>query len=153
MKKKLLALSVLAAISSQANAFQFDTGDDWAIRWDNTFKANVMSRVAKQDDDVVTPQAGASWELADDADLSVDRSGGGLVSTRIDVISEMDVIWKDNFGFRVSGSAWYDPQYKNSNNDHPSDRSLSWASPSADVGDYNNEAKDLQAAWQKRLAA
>ncbi|MEH6634215.1 MAG: DUF1302 family protein [Halioglobus sp.] len=153
MKKKLLALSVLAAISSQANAFQFDTGDDWAIRWDNTFKANVMTRVAKQDDDVVTPQAGASWELADDADLSVDRSGGGLVSTRIDVISEMDVIWKDNFGFRVSGSAWYDPQYSSSNNDHPSDRSLSWASPSADVGDYNHEAKDLHYAGGELLDA
>ncbi len=39
MKKKLLALSVLAAISSQANAFEFDMGDsDWSIRWDNTFK-------------------------------------------------------------------------------------------------------------------
>ena len=143
MKKKLLAMSVLAAISSQANAFQFDTGDDWQIRWDNTFKANVMARVAQQDDDVITPQAGASWNLADDADLSVDRSGGGLVSTRIDVISEMDVIWKDDFGFRVSGSGWYDPQYENSNNDHPGDRDQTWASPSAKVGDYNHEAQDL----------
>ena len=143
MKKKLLAMSVLAAISSQANAFQFDTGDDWQIRWDNTFKANVMARVAQQDDDVITPQARASWNLADDADLSVDRSGGGLVSTRIDVISEMDVIWKDDFGFRVSGSGWYDPQYENSNNDHPGDRDQTWASPSAKVGDYNHEAQDL----------
>jgi hypothetical protein len=143
MKKKLLALSVLAAISSQANAFQFDTGDDWQIRWDNTFKANIMSRVAKQDDDVITDQADASWFLADDADLSVDRSGGGLVSTRLDVISEMDVIWKDDYGFRVSGSGWYDPQYENSNNDHPSDRDQTWASPSAKTGDYNHEAQDL----------
>ena len=29
MKKKLLAMSVLAAISTQAYAFQFDTSDDW----------------------------------------------------------------------------------------------------------------------------
>ena len=42
MKKKLLAMSVLAAIGTQANAFQFDTGDDWQIRWDNTFKVNAM---------------------------------------------------------------------------------------------------------------
>jgi len=42
MKKKLLALSVLAAVSSQANAFQLDTGDDWSIRWDTTFKGNIM---------------------------------------------------------------------------------------------------------------
>jgi hypothetical protein len=153
MKKKLLALSALAAISSQANAFQFDTGDDWAIRWDNTFKANVMSRVAKQDDDVITSQAKAAWYLADDADLSVDRSDGGLISTRIDVISEMDVIWKDNFGFRISGSGWYDPQYTNSNNDHPSDRRESWASPSANVGHYNHEAEDLHYAGGELLDA
>jgi hypothetical protein len=153
MKKKLLALSVLAAISSQANAFQFDTGDDWAIRWDNTFKVNIMSRVAKQDDDVITGQADAGWTLASDADRSVDRSGAGLVSTRIDVISEMDVIWKDNFGFRVSGSGWYDPEYKNSNNDHPSDIRSVWSSPSADFGDYNHEAKDLHYAGGELLDA
>ncbi len=47
MKKKVLAMSVLAAISSQAGAFQFDTGDDWNIRWDNSFKANLMSRTHK----------------------------------------------------------------------------------------------------------
>ena len=52
MKKKLLALSVLTAISSQANAFQFDTGDDWQVRWDNTVKFNVMARVEKADKQV-----------------------------------------------------------------------------------------------------
>jgi hypothetical protein len=151
MKKKLLALSVLAAISSQASAFQFDTPDDWAIRWDNTFKANVMARVSEADDQVVGgPPA---YFLARDSDWSVDRTGGGLVSTRADVLSEMDVIWKDNFGFRISGSAWYDPQYKNSNNDHPSDRNSSWSSPSADVGDYNHEAKDLHYAGGELLDA
>ncbi len=45
MKKKALALSVLAAVSSQAGAFQFDTGDDWNIRWDNQLKGNLMSRL------------------------------------------------------------------------------------------------------------
>ena len=95
MKKKLLAMSVMAAISSQANAFQFDTGEDWQIRWDNTVKANIMARMAKQDDDVITPQvarAGNSWTLADDADLSVDRSGLGLVSTRFDILSEIFIM-------------------------------------------------------------
>jgi hypothetical protein len=63
------------------------------------------------------------------------------------------VIWKDNYGFRISGSGWYDPQYKNSNNDHPSNRQLTWASPSADVGDYNHEAKDLHYAGGELLDA
>lgn len=127
MKKKLLAMSVLAAISTQANAFQFDTSDDWEIRWDNTVKANIMSRVSRQDKDVYTPRRGAAFFLADDATLSVDRSNGGIVSTRLDVLSEFDLIWRDDFGFRISGSAWYDYAYKDS--DHPSDRIYTWASP------------------------
>ncbi|PLW68780.1 DUF1302 domain-containing protein [Pseudohalioglobus lutimaris] len=141
MKKKLLAMSVLAAISTQANAFQFDTSDDWEIRWDNTVKANVMSRVARQDKDVNTPRRGAAFFLADDASLSVDRSNGGIVSTRLDVLSEFDVIWRQDFGFRISGSAWYDYAYKDS--DHPSDRIYTWASSSVDPGEYSDAADDL----------
>ena len=151
MKKKLLALSVLTAISSQANAFQFNTGDNWAIRWDNTVKFNAMARVNKADDQVTSRADG--FFLADDADFSVDRSSFGLVSTRLDILSEMDVIWKDDFGFRVSGSGWYDPQYKNDENDHPSDYRYTWASPSADFGDFNHEAEDLHYAGGELLDA
>ena len=153
MKIKLLALAAASVIGNQANAFEFDTPSDWEIRWDNTFKLNVMARVAEQDDDVVTPQAGAGWFLADDSDLSVDRSGLGLVSTRFDVLSEMDVIWKESFGFRVSGSAWYDPQYDDDNNDHPGNRRLTWASPSTPVGEYNHEAEDMHYAGGELLDA
>lgn len=141
MKKKLLAMSVLAAISTQAHAFQFDTSEDWEVRWDNTVKANIMSRVASQDKDVYTARRGAAFFLADDATLSVDRSNGGLVSTRLDVLSEFDVIWRQDFGFRISGSAWYDYAYKDS--DHPGDRRFTWASPSVDPGEYNDAADDL----------
>ena len=49
MNKRLLTLAVAAALSSNVMAFEFDTPDDWEIRWDNTFKANLMSRVAAQD--------------------------------------------------------------------------------------------------------
>jgi hypothetical protein len=151
MKKKLLALSILTAISTQANAFQFDTPDDWSIRWDNTVKFNAMARVNKADDQVID-RAGGFW-LADDADLSVDRSSLGLVSTRFDILSEMDVIWRDSFGFRISGSGWYDPQYKDDENDHPGDYRYSWASPSADFGDFNHEAEDLHYAGGELLDA
>ena len=119
MNRNTLAFTLALTAATHAVAFEFDTPDDWEIRWDNTFKLNVMARVAEQDDDVITPQAGAGWFLADDSDLSVDRSGLGLVSTRFDVLSELDVIWRENFGFRVSGSGWYDPQYDDDNNETP----------------------------------
>ncbi|MCB1674746.1 MAG: DUF1302 family protein, partial [Halioglobus sp.] len=151
MKKKLLALSVLSAISTQAGAFQFDTSEDWNIRWDNTFKANIMSRVAKQDKDVYSPAHNpASFFLADDSDRSVDRSNLGIVSTRLDVLSELDVVWKNNYGFRVSGSAWYDPAYKDS--DHPDTRAT-WASPSVRPGKYPDDAEDLHYAGGELLDA
>lgn len=146
MKKKLLAMSVLAAISTQAHAFQFDTSDDWEVRWDNTVKANVMSRVSKQDKDIYigddngNGNSRAVGNLADDSNLSVDRSNLGIISTRLDVLSEFDVIWKDDFGFRISGSAWYDHAYKDS--DHPDDRT-SWATPSVKPGEYGSDAEDL----------
>lgn len=142
MKKKLLALSVLTAFSTQAGAFQFDTSDDWNIRWDNTVKLNVMSRVAKADEDVYSPEKNpGSWFLADDSTLSVDRSNLGIISTRLDVYSELDVIFRKDFGFRISGSAWYDQAYKDSDNDE--DLYLTWASPSVEPGNYTDEAKDL----------
>lgn len=153
MNRGLLATGILAALAGQANAFRFDTSEDWEMRWDNTVKLNVMSRVAKQDKDVITPRAGAGWFLADDADLSVDRSNLGLVSTRLDVLSEFDVVWRENFGFRVSGSAWYDPQYEDDNNDHPKDRRLSWGSPSTPVGEYNHAAEDMHYAGGELLDA
>jgi hypothetical protein len=153
MNRNTLAFTLALTASTQAVAFELDTPDDWEIRWDNTFKLNVMARVAEQDDDVITPQAGAGWFLADDSDLSVDRSGLGLVSTRFDVLSELDVIWRESFGFRVSGSGWYDPQYDDDNNDHPGNRRLTWASPSTPVGEYNHEAEDMHYAGGELLDA
>lgn len=141
MNKCLMAMAAFSAACANVNAFQFDTSSDWEIRWDNTVKLNLMSRVASQDEDVYTPRAGAAWYLADDSDLSVDRSGLGLISTRVDVLSEFDVVFKDNFGFRISASGWYDHQYKDS--DHPVDRSLSWASASVSPGEYSDAAQDL----------
>lgn len=128
-----MALGVLAVVSQSAYAFRFETSDDLGIRWDNTFKLNLMSRVARQDKDVYTPRAGAGWQLADDADLSVDRSDGGLVSTRLDLLTEFDLTWKEIIGFRISAAGWYDPQYRDSNNDHPGDRQLSWSNPGVGV--------------------
>ena len=155
MKKKILACAILSAAtatSMQAHAFRFDTSEDWQIRWDNTLKGNIMSRVAKQDADVYDPtqaNPGAAAAISDDQDYSVDRSGGGLVSTRIDLLSEMDVVWKDMLGFRVSGAGWYDFAYDDS--DHPEKGPTkgfpsaysTWGALSVHPGEYTDDAEDL----------
>ena len=105
MKKKALALSVLAALSSQAGAFQLDTGEDWSIRWDNTLKGNLMHRLGATKGQIVDPsRAGVAAGISDDATFSVDRTDGGIVSARVDWLTQLDVIWKQDFGFRISAA-------------------------------------------------
>jgi hypothetical protein len=154
MMKKALALSVLAAISSQAGAFQLDTGDDWNIRWDNTLKGNLQMRTDATKGSVVNAdpsKGGATAPIADDGDFSVNRKSGGISSGRVDWRSEMDVVWRGNFGVRVSGAGWYDFAYENS--DNPKKGTLpktggtpydgTWAGLTYAPGDYSDEAEDL----------
>jgi hypothetical protein len=151
MKKKALALSVLAAISSQASAFQLDTGEDWNIRWDNTVKGNLQMRTDASKRSVVDPTKYGSARIADDGDFSVNRKKGGISSARFDLRSELDVVWKRNFGFRITGAGWYDAAYEDSDNPKkgtlPSTGGLaydySWAGLTYKPGDYSNEAEDL----------
>ncbi len=161
MKKKALALSVLAAISSQASAFQFDTGDDWNIRWDNQLKGNLAFRETATKGSVVNPTKDAGARIADDGDFSVNRKAGGVTSSRIDLRSELDVVWRQNFGFRISGAGWYDAAYENS--DNPKSGTLpktgglaydySWAGLTYAPGDYSSEAEDLHLAGGELLDA
>jgi hypothetical protein len=127
-----LIIVLLTGVSTSAMGFQFETSPEWQARWDNTFRYNAMSRVEGQDPEIVANP------LFDDATLSFDK---GLVSNRFDWISELDIVWKDDYGFRISGAAWYDSIY-NKSNDHPP-RSLTWGSPSAPVGEFTNYARDL----------
>ena len=151
MIKKLLACSVLAATSMHAQAFKFDTSGDWDIRWDNTFKGNLMYRVENQDPSVYSPlraDPSNTANVADDADYSVDEDE--FVSQRIDLLSEVDVVWKETIGFRVSGSGWYDHGYSGKS-DHPEsgptkgfpDAYSTWGSLTARPGQYTDKAKDL----------
>lgn len=161
MKKKALALSVLAAVSSQAGAFQFDTGDDWSIRWDNQLKGNLQSRLDASKRSVVDPTKFGNARLADDSDFSVNRKSGGITSARIDIRSELDVIWRDDFGFRISGAGWYDAAYENSDNPKkgilPSTGGLaydySWAGLTYKPGEYSHEAEHLSYAGGELLDA
>lgn len=150
---KLLAvitLATAAATSMQAQAFKFDTPSDWDIRWDNTAKGNLMLRVEDQDPSVWDPNRAIpsrAAQLADDADYSV--SQGHWVSQRFDLLSEMDIIWQDKYGARVSGAGWYDFAYNSSNmpGSGPTKgfpcATCTWGSLTVQPGEYTDKAKDL----------
>jgi hypothetical protein len=88
-----------------ANAFEIDTGNpDVVVRWDNTARYNLGVRARDQDAAIL----GAV--NADDGDRNFDN--GSVVTNRFDVLSEFDIVWRGNFGLRVSAAGWYDFAYE-----------------------------------------
>ncbi|MBK8308609.1 MAG: DUF1302 family protein [Gammaproteobacteria bacterium] len=138
-----MAIASAATVSGGAWAMPFETGNpDLEVRFDNTIKYNLMSRVESQDKDVTNS---ANPNLFDDADLGFDK---GIVSNRFDLLSELEVVWKQNFGFRVSAASWHDQAYGDSN-DHPGlnkdfringNYTDTWGLLSAPPGEYNDFA-------------
>ena len=140
MKTKLaLAIAGLAAFTTNVGAFELDTGDNWDVRWDNSFRFNIASRVSKIDDDVLR---GDFTLLSSDPTLAFLRSDAGIITTRVDLISEFDAVWRETAGFRVSGAAWYDFAYADGM-DQPDSISAHWSNPSVPVGELNDAAEEL----------
>lgn len=92
-----------------AHSFQLETGNpDLKVRWDNTVKYSAAWRLRG-------PSAALVSEAnQDDGDRNFKK---GLISNRVDLLTEMDVVF-GNFGGRVSGAAWYDDIYNRSNDNN-----------------------------------
>lgn len=99
----VLAASLIALYGAAggAQAIEFDTGNpDLTVRWGNTVRVNLGVRAESPD------RAIANSPSTDEGDNAYGR--GDLVNGRVDLLSELDVAWAGRYGFRVSGSAWYD---------------------------------------------
>lgn len=117
----LTCTAVLLAMQS-AQAFQIDTGvPGLRATWDSTFKYSNAFRVKSPSPAIVggvnyDPASGpAYFPNTDDGD---NNFGRGLISNRLDVFTELDVVYRD-FGLRLSGAGWYDSVY-NARNDNNS---------------------------------
>jgi len=99
-----VAVVALVAAAGPARAFEIETGNpDWSVRWDNTFRYNLGWRVESRD------QAIGNSIIADEGAYSFDK--GDIVQNRLDLLTELDVVYKRMFGFRVSAAGWYDNAY------------------------------------------
>jgi hypothetical protein len=78
------------------------------MAWDTTVKYSPMFRVAQQSNTLISDAVNPNVINLDDGDRNF---ATGLVSSRVDVFSEMDVTFGDNFGVRASTEAWGDPIY------------------------------------------
>jgi hypothetical protein len=107
--------SALLAMATSAQGVEIDTGNpDVKVHWDDTVAYTAAWRVRQPSATLIEGAATAINQ--DDGDRSFRR---GLVSSRFDLYSELDVSYK-NFGVRASGAAWYDDVYNRANdNDSP----------------------------------
>jgi hypothetical protein len=107
---QVLAAALMAAWGFPAGAFQLVEGDDLHVRWDTSVKYSAAARVQGRSSALVANSN------TDDGDRNFGR---GLISSRLDLLSELDVTYR-NVGARVSGAAWYDLIYRLRNdNDSP----------------------------------
>jgi hypothetical protein len=120
-RHRRIAGALTAALSSAgAYAVELDLPDsDWAVRFDNTVKGSLMYRTQRAAPTLVdsfrplVPGVPASafpqaLNLNAGNDNFRDR---GLVSKRVDLLSELDVVYRKDFGFRLSAASWYDAAY------------------------------------------
>ncbi|CRL51618.1 DUF1302 domain-containing protein [Pseudomonas sp. URMO17WK12:I11] len=123
LRRGLLASAVLAGLGvAPVQAFELDTGnEDLSVRFDNTLKFNYAQRVEAPNSKLAN-----SWN---NNDGNRNFSSGSPVSQRLDVLSELDVVYKKQMGFRVSANSWYDHAYDDVGSFNPSTNQLSDGRP------------------------
>jgi hypothetical protein len=114
MRMRPLALAISATVFAAAHvsAAEIDTGNpDLVVRLDTTVRYNAAQRVQARDSKI-----GNNY-LSDEGTYSFDK--GAMVANRLDLLSELDVIFKKDMGFRVSGAGWYDAAYGDKSKSNP----------------------------------
>ena len=100
-----MVLVAVSGVCGSVHAFEINTGnEDLVIHWDNTLRYTLTQRVRGQSQDIVN----SVNNNAGDQNFNV-----GLVSSRLDLLSETDVVYKKDYGVRLSGAGWYDPIVRN----------------------------------------
>lgn len=140
--KPLIQATAMAFASigciGQVAAFEIPMGESGiTTRWDNTFKYSTAYRLKNPSERIATGDAGtpAPGPELDDGDRNFKK---GVVSNRLDWFSELDVSYK-NVGARVSGAAWYDSIYNQSNDN----RSGTINSTSVGAGEFTHATRDM----------
>jgi len=127
----LAAVILLFLLCGSVAAFEIQTGnEDIRLNWDNTFRYNLGYRVTDPSDEILKNVN------MDDADRNFDK---GIVSNRLDILSELDLVYKSRYGFRISAAGWYDNAYEDSNLDNNSvatSNHMSGGVPALGLNDY-----------------
>ena len=120
-RQRRIAAALAAAMSSAgAYAMELDLPNpDWALRFDNTVTGGLMYRTRQASPalaDAFRPLVPGVPASAFPQALNLNAGDDnfrdrGLVSRRVDLLTELDAVYRKDFGFRVSAAAWYDAAY------------------------------------------
>jgi hypothetical protein len=97
------AVILFMGVLSSVDAAVIIQEEDLGLRWDNTIRYNYGLRMRSPQGCILNS---ANY---DDGDRNFSK---GTVTNRLDVISEMDMTFKKDYGFRVSAALWYDHRYR-----------------------------------------
>ena len=138
-RRTLLATLCGLAWLQPAAAFDIDTGNpDVKMRWDNTVKYS------------------GAWRLEDrsrllTSDINQDDGnrnfGRGMISNRVDLLSEFDMSYKGNMGVRVSGAGWYDSIYQRDNDNNSPATANQLSRPAGEFVDATRDLHGGRAEW------
>ncbi|MET4163511.1 hypothetical protein ABIE61_003375 [Marinobacterium sp. MBR-111] len=127
---------ITLACTTGVQAFQIDSSNpDIRMTWDNTIKYSLGYRLKDADPDVADNSIGPQGNT-NDGDLNFDK---GLISNRLDILSQFNLSYKRKYGLRLSGAAWYDDVYHR-DTDNPG---ALVNSRSVDYTQFTDATKDL----------
>lgn len=111
-RPRAVALAAALLCAAGAHAFELETGNpDLTIRWDNTVRLNAAVRTEERDSRI------GNSPLADEGDWRFDK--GDAVAKRLDLLTELDIVYQKKHGIRISGAGWYDAAYDGTSRSNP----------------------------------
>jgi hypothetical protein len=104
-----VATVLLGGAALSARAVEIDTGNaDLKLRWDNEFRYNAGWRMQDIDSrlDYANPNVPVFNAVGDNQ-----FQKGDMMLNRLDILSELDLVYKERSGLRISGAGWWDGTY------------------------------------------
>lgn len=134
----IIVAGISVATLDTAYSAEINTGSDVKVRWDTTVKYSTGMRVAGSEG-AIGDNPGNSYALGgNDGDRAFKK--WNLISNRVDLLSGLNVS-RNDFGFRVSGAAWYDDIY---NRHHASVPSNMYNASSVGIDTFTHAAQVQQ---------
>jgi hypothetical protein len=100
----MVGAAVAALLNAPAAAVPIDVGNTEAeLRFDNTIRYNAGWRMERRDQVLAD-----TWGLQGG---EYKFGKGDLITNRLDLLTELDFVYKKAYGFRVSAASWYDAAY------------------------------------------